>query len=204
MRYKLSFLIVSIATLFSAGKAEAREIFLNGLNMKNVHLVNQTFTGCTVKIDAKGNVHIKAPGVVLQAQGRVKNKPRKGDEADDKNAKDYFLVSYTNRPGKTQYDVEVFINGKFVRRIRSTAKQVTMKVTKLLKKGKNEILFVCKKNLRGKGRVSQSPMDYMRVVLGKGFETKGRLVIKTSEAEVKRTAAENKIVITVKRTVKVK
>lgn len=205
MRFKILFITLSALMIMAPKDVQARDIFVNGLNLKNVDLTNQLFTGCTVKIDAKGNVHIKVPGIELKAKDDASSGSGKKKQAvEDESAKEFYLVSFTNRPGATQYDVEVFINGKFVRRIRSTKKQVTMKVSNLLKKGKNEIIFVCKKNIGKGGRVSESPMDYMRVVLGKGFETKGRLVIKTSLAEVKRTAKETKEQITVKKTLTLK
>jgi hypothetical protein len=212
MRLKLAMFFVLAAGLLTASPAEAKKVYLNGLDLSEVYLVNQVFKNCTVRIDSKGNVHIKVPGVELKPSGEVKDKkprkPRKPRKAREDNAtvnaKDFYLVSFTNRPGATQYDIEVFINGKFVRRIRSKAKQVMMKVTKFFKKGKNEVMFVCRKKVGSKGRVSHSAQDYLRVVIGRGIESKGRLVLKTSEAEVKRTAAENKEQITDKDTVVVR
>lgn len=203
MRFKLSFLAFSFLFLFVSRVADGREVYINGVNMKNVELTNQVFKGCTVTIDDKGNIHIKAPGVVIQTSEDADKKTRTKVEDEDVDG-EFYLVSFTNRPGATQYDIEVFINGKFVRRIRSTTKQVSMKISHLLKKGKNEIMFVSRKNYGGKDRVSESSMDYMRVVLGKGVETKGRLIIRTSEAEVKRTAEETREKIIEKQTIVVK
>jgi hypothetical protein len=203
MRFKLTLtlaMVAGLATLAASSPAKGKKVFLNGLDLSQVYLVNQSFKNCTVKIDSKGNVHIKVPGVELKPSGEVKEKkkPREARKPDNTtaNAKDFYLVSFTNRPGAAQYDVEVYINGKFVRRIRSKARQVTMKVTKYFKKGKNEVMFVCRKKVGSKGRESQSAQDYLRVVIGRGVESKGRLVLKTSEAEVKRTAAEDKAQIT--------
>ncbi len=193
-RAKLSILAGMMIAAGFASQAQARKVYLNGVDLDGVYLVNITFKGCTVRVDAKGNIHITAPGYVIKPVGEpAPVKPRPSEQPGV--ATDYYLVSFTNRPGATQYDVEVFINGKFVRRIRSSDKQVVVKVTHLLKKGKNEILFVSRKNYGGKRRVSTSPVDYLRVVIGRGFMSKGRLVIKTAEAETRRTAAEDKPVI---------
>lgn len=204
-RLILSVMLVLGVTLTASDAlaAKRKKIFINGVNLSGVYLVNQTFKYCTVRIDSKGNVHITAPGVSLKTAGRVKTptpRPRRYIGV----ATDYYIVSYTNRPGATQYDMEVFINGKFVRRIRSSAKQVVMKVSHLLKRGKNEVLFVARKNYGGKARISDSPVDFVRVILGRGFMSRGRLVIKTSEAEMKRSAAEIKPVIYGKYIVKIR
>jgi hypothetical protein len=207
MRFKWFSLFVFSAALLCAPHAQAKKVFINGLDMSNVYLVNQLFKNCTVRVDSKGNFHIKVPGIELKASGKVNRNPtRKARKPDNtaRNARDYYIVSFTNRPGATQYNIEVYINGKFVRRIRSKARQVTMKVTKYLKKGKNEVMFVCRKKYGEKGRISRSAQDYLRVVLGRGVESKNRLVLKTSEAEVKRTAAESKTPITEKHTIMVK
>lgn len=188
-------------TLCASHARAAKKVFINGINLNTVQLVNQVFKRCTVRVDSKGNIHIHAPGVSLKT-GRTKTLPRPRKYIGI--ATDYYIVSYTNRRGATQYDMEVFINGKFVRRIRSSAKQVVMRVSHLLKRGKNEVLFVARKNYGGKGRISTSHVDFVRVILGRGFMSKGRLVIKTSEAEMKRTAAESKSVIYGKYVIKIR
>ncbi len=192
MRLLKSLLLFGVALTLSPA-AQAKKIYINGVDLDGVYLVNMTFKGCIVKLDAKGNVHITAPGYEIKPTNKpapIKTQPTAAGDA-----RDYYIVSFTNRPGATQYDVEVFLNGKFVRRIRHQEKQVVMNVTRYLKRGKNEVLFVARKNYGGKARASRSPLDYVRVVLGRGFLSKGRLVIKSVAAESKRTAAEDRPVI---------
>ena len=192
MRMLKTLLFVGLALTLSP-TAEAKKIYLNGVDLDGVYLVNMTFKGCIVKLDAKGNVHITAPGYEIKPTNQAA--PIKAQPKALGLAKDFYIVSFTNRKGATQYDVEVFLNGKFVRRIRHTEKQVVMNVTRYLKRGRNEVLFVARKNYGGKARASRSPLDYVRVVVGRGFLSKGRLVIKSVDAETKRTAAEDRPVI---------
>ena len=206
MNSKKRVLVGALLFLMTAPtSAWARKVFLNGVDLDGVYLVNVTFKNCIVRVDAKGNIHITAPGYEIKPVDEpAPANARRPPVASPGVATDYYLVSFTNRPGATQYDVEVFINGKFVRRIRSSDRQVVMRVTHLLKPGKNEILFVSRKNYGGGRRISTSPVDYLRVVIGRGFMSKGRLVIKTADAEVRRTAAEDKAVIYDKRIIVVK
>jgi len=192
MKHSIVLGLAAVAFL-AAGSARAKKVYLNGVDLDAVYLVNMNFKGCIVRLDAKGNVHITAPNYEIKPTGTPARAASRQTRVGV--ATDYYIVSFTNRPGATQYDVEIFINGKFVRRIRSSDKQVWMKVSHLLRRGRNEILFVSRKNYGGKGRISTSPVDYIRVVLGRGFLTHGRLVIKTADAETKRTAAETKSVI---------
>jgi hypothetical protein len=108
-------------------------------------------------------------------------------------------VSFFNKKGATQYDIEIFINGKMIRRIRARNEQVAIDITRYVRRGqKHEIIFVSRKNYGGRGRVSASIMDYFRVVIGSGFESHGQIVLRHSLLETRRTAAQTRSVITEK------
>lgn len=198
--------------------ASARQVFLNGVNLSSVDLPEITLKGCDVHVDAKGNIHITARGYKIQLDDKgnpgARPDPNVGagtgsGSGSDGNVKTigdpdshYYLVSFFNTKGATQYDIEVFINGQMIRRIRAHADQVAMDITRFVKRGqKNEIIFVSRKSLGVGGRKSTSEMDYFRVVLGSGFESKGQIVLKQSLLETRRTAAEIQPTHTEKHTV---
>ncbi|MDY0002370.1 MAG: hypothetical protein RBU30_13825 [Polyangia bacterium] len=196
----------------SAPLASARQVFLNGVNLSAVDLPEITLKGCDVHVDAKGNIHITARGYKIQVDDKGNPDARPAPDRpppSDSNIKTvgdadgrYYLVSFFNKKGATQYDIEVFINGQMIRRIRARSDQVAMEITRHVKRGqRNEIIFVARKNLAGTGRVSESEMDYFRVVVGSGFESKGQIVLKQSLLETRRTAAESQATHTEKHVV---
>ena len=77
--------------------------------------------------------------------------------------------------------------------------QVAIEITRHIKRGKkNEVIFVSRKNYGSRGRASASAMDYFRVVIGAGFESRGQIVLKHSLLESRRTAAQTRAVFTEK------
>lgn len=208
-----SLVVATLCLLAPTDRAEARKVYLNGVDLDSVELPAVLLKQCEVQVDAKGNIYITARGYKIQVDqpggggtaGPARPEPpRPGTDAvpsvgspDEK----YFLVSFFNKKGATQYDIEVFVNSQMIRRVRSYADQVSEDITRYIKRGqKNEIIFVARKNLGTEGRVSQSEMDFFRVVIGSGFESKGEIVLRRSIVEMKRTAAENQSVVTEKAT----
>lgn len=208
------FFLALCGLLVVAGpSASARQVFLNGVNLSSVELPEVNLKGCDVHIDARGNIHITARGYKIQVDDKAApttrpeparpsperlspERPGSGEgtartmgESDGR----YFLVSFFNRKGATQYDIEVFINGQMVQRIRARSDQVARDITRFIKRGqRNEVIFVARKAQGQGARISESPMDYFRVVLGSGFESKGQIVLKHSLLETRRTAAETR------------
>jgi len=158
--------------------------FLNGVNIDGV--ANQTFENCTVSIDDKGNVLITAKGYEIHA---VQPKPTtpKAPPPPPPVTKHYFLVADTE--GDSQYDVDVFINSVFVKRILSTDKQLTLEVSKYLVGGKNTVHFTAVKNLK-EGRKSIKPEHALKIHLGEGTQTPETIVLDQVLVEYIRTAAE--------------
>lgn len=217
VRSLLVILTLTVSTFLGAQDGWARHVFLNGVDLAGVDLPAVTLKACDVHIDAKGNIHITARGYKIQVDGASgkgsasphprANAPRPGSNSGSVSTIGsatgrYYLVSFFNNRGATQYDIEVFINGTLVRRIRAHAAQVAMDVTRFIKRGqRNEVIFVARKSLGTRGRISASSMDYFRVVLGSGFESKGQIVLKSSLLETRRTAAETRSAITEKHVV---
>lgn len=202
MKYLFGALV--LVGLFSvSAPAQARKVFLNGVDLSAVDLPAITLRGCVVHIDAKGTIHITAKGYKIQISGTTPARRSSNTSSVLKTMgtarSRYYLVSFFNKKGATQYDIEVFINGKMIRRIRARNDQVAIDITRHIKRGKkNEIIFVSRKNYGSRGRISASAMDYFRVVIGAGFESRGQIVLKHSLLETRRTAAQTKAVHTEK------
>lgn len=201
MKYLLGGLVL-VGLLALSSPAQARKVFLNGVNLKGVDLPAVTLKGCDVHVDAKGHIHITAKGYKIQVAGNSARRAASSGNSYKKMGSSrsrYYLVSFFNKKAATQYDVEVFINGKMIRRIRARNDQVAIEITRYIKRGKkNEVIFVSRKNYAGRGRTSASAMDYFRVVIGSGFESRGQIVLKHSLLETRRTAAQTRSVFTEK------
>jgi len=194
--------MVVIGMFAVATPAQARRVFLNGVDLNGVDLPAVSLKGCDVHIDAKGDIHITAKGYKIQVSGST---PARSPGASTNyktlgsRRSRYYLVSFFNKKAATQYDIEVFINGKMIRRIRARNDQVAIEITQHIRRGrKNEVIFVSRKNYGSRGRISASVMDYFRVVIGAGFESSGQIVLKHSLLETRRTAAQTRSAITEK------
>ncbi len=178
----LTLLFIALFTVALAAPATAA-VFLNGVNIDGVH--GQNFENCSVQIDDKGNVHITAKGYEIHA---VQAKQTPTPPPPPPVTKSYFLVAETPK-GDSQYDVDVFINSVFVKRILSTEKQLTLEVTKYMVLGKNIVHFTAVKNLK-EGRKSLMASDALTINIGEGTQTPKTIVLDSVLVEYVRTAAE--------------
>jgi hypothetical protein len=138
-----------------------------------------------VRIDTKGNVFISAKGVrVTPATGGG------APAAEGQAAKRYYLVTMQNRPGATQYKVDLFINGKWTRQVHSKNAQEISELTRHFKAGRNAVHLVATKDYGGGPRISASPADYFDVLIGEGNESGGRILLERRLVEFRRTADE--------------
>ena len=170
-------------------------LFLNGVNIDAVR--GQTFEKCrTVRVDERGDVHLDCPG--YQVEGTVGAPPAaaaRSPVAQPSSSlatvvtKHYWLVTEQNEQGAAQYDLDVFINSKWVRKIRAGEEQIVMEITKLLQPGTNKLLFAATKHLET-GRKSASPSAFLKVIIGEGESGAGNVMIDNPLLECKRTAAE--------------
>jgi hypothetical protein len=172
------------AVLLVAGQARAVEVFFNGVQVTG--LKSQSFEGCRVKFDADGNVHITAKGY----------KVKRLDQSAVDTSKDglnlpkrYFIYSKASREGYAQYDVDVYLNGKWIRKVRNTESQVVADITSKLRPGKNVVHFAATKSYGGKPRLSSSASDYIQVFIGEGNRGGGTVNITTTLASFKATAS---------------
>ena len=184
--------LLLLVGLLAPGMASAGAVYLNGANITGV--TNQTFKNCSVEIDAHGNVHIKAKGYAVRGAGGAapESAPPATLAVGGPVTKKYFLVTEKAAPGMSQYDIELFINGKWVRKFLDSEQHVVMEVSKYLQAGQNKIRFLAKKNLGAAGRRSTSPTHYFRVVIGQGDSGGRNVMITRKLVDYKRTALETK------------
>src|SRR5437764_15486943 len=106
MRY-----IPLLCSVLAAAPSFAGSIYLNGVKIDGV--TNQKFEKATVRIDEKGNVMIDAPGYrVQQVEGGTSDSP-----SGSVITRHYFLVTEQTAVGMTDYDVDIYVNGKYVRKL---------------------------------------------------------------------------------------
>jgi hypothetical protein len=185
---------------FVASAAILAAIFLNGANIDGVR--SQTFERCTaVRVDEKGDVHLDCPGYQVETPRDEKGAapaPQTGAPAIPLAAaslapaqlgKRYWLVTEQVDGGAAQYDVDVFVNSKWVRKVKSGEEQIVMEITKLLQPGQNKLLFAARKHLEA-GRRSSSAQAALRLIVGEGEAGNGKVMIDNPLLECKRTAAE--------------
>ena len=175
-----------MAWLTVAASAGAAEVYVNGVNVDG--LTNQSFEKVTVRLDEKGNVHIEAPGYTVR---RVTVAEPKEPPPTAIITQRYFLVTEQSSPGATDYDIDVFFNGQFIRTLASIEPQLVIDVTKELRPGKNSVLFRAKKHLDPGGRPSSvSKSDLFKVLIGEGGARNEQVVIDKQLITFTRGAAE--------------
>lgn len=182
-------LLLAIFTLGALPAPAEASVYLNGTNVDNA-VINAKMERCTVTFDGKGNVMISAPGYQVES---VQAPPPDGTAPITTAAlggtltKKYFVVSEQSMPGMTQYDIDLYVNSKWVRKFHSDDEQVVTDVTQFMHPGPNKVLFVAKKNVIGT-RKSFSPDATYRITLGEGEATGDKVVIDNPLVSFKRSA----------------
>lgn len=180
------FALFYVALLGTSPAAVAASVFLNGVNIDGV--TGQRFENCTVVIDQNGDVQIAADGYRVETAVPTSAAPA---TAGGPVTQRYFLVSETNAPGMAQYDIDIFVNATWVKRISHEDPQTVIELSRYLKQGKNLIHFTATKVL-GSARRSTSPQHYMRVIIGEGSMGGNNVMIENALVEYTRTAADMK------------
>ena len=172
--------------LGGASTARAASVYLNGVAVDG--LANQKFTGATVAFDAKGDVHITAPGIEVKTLTAGQPGAAATSPAAAKPTKHYFLVPQQSVLGMTGYDIDVFLNDTWVTRFRDAEQQNPIDVTKYLKVGSNKVIFTAHK-VKGP-RKSVSPAHTFTVMVGQGTAGGDQVIIEDPLLTFKRTAAQ--------------
>jgi hypothetical protein len=198
-----------------AAPSLAANVFINDVNIEG--MVNQRLENVTVEIDAKGDVHIVAKNIKVQqvdvppksmpptpapapapapvATTPTTTNPGSSAPARAANApvptRKYFLASEHVGPGMAQYDIDVFINGAWVRRVLHSEGQVVLDLTPYLQVGKNAVHLSAQKKV-GAERMSTSPMHKMTLHIGEGHGNGTQVSIDDVQIEYSRNASEVK------------
>lgn len=175
-------LVFTAAFLGVSAPALAKSVYLNNVNIDS--LTNQKFEGCTVEIDAKGNVFITAKGYKVEVQ-----QPQQPTQPPLAPKSRYWLVTEKSARGMDEWDIEVFINNTFVKKVGSKDEQIYLEVTKYFVAGQNSVMMVAKKRIEGE-RKSSSPAHYSRVIIGEGQMGKDTIVIEKQLIDYRRNASE--------------
>ena len=178
-------------------------IFMNGINIDGLR--GQSFEKCkAVKIDERGDVHLDCPAYQVEeaptaapaaqpAAARVGVStgavPAVATGPATAITKHYWLITQQTEKGAAQYDLDVWINSKWLRKLRAGEDQVVLDITKFLTPGQNKVIFGATKRIEG-GRKSASPAAYIKAIVGEGEAGGDKVMIDSVLVEVKRTAAE--------------
>jgi len=146
--------------LFTASLAVAQpRVFLNDVDITYVR--NQVFKDVDqISIDAEGNIIIHAPQYKISErtydgveEGKSTYVPPKGtqyptpQELEEKRCtlpndnKPTYLVANFNFPGLLGYNIDVYINGKFVKTISHEESQAAVDVSSFIHQGKNHVQY---------------------------------------------------------------
>jgi len=171
--------------------ATAGSIYLNGVNIDGV--TAQKFDKANVRIDEKGNVYIDAPGYAVKAvspgPGGSATSPAEGAAAAQVTRR-YWLVTEQSVPGMTEYDIDVYVNSKWIRKLKNNEEQIVTEITKSLQPGKNAVLLTAHKVAQG-SRKSVSAEHLFQVIIGEGNVGGDNVMIDNPLVRFKVTAADN-------------
>ena len=169
--------------------ALAGGLYLNGVNIDGV--TNQRFEKATVKIDEKGNVFIDAPGYAVKSVegGKGGQAGSSNDDGPGRLTKRYWLVTEQTVPGMTEFDIDLYVNSRWVRKLKNNDEQIVTEVTKYLTPGKNTVLLTAKKVAPG-NRKSFSPEHVFRVIIGEGNVGGDNVMIDNPLVKFERNASE--------------
>jgi hypothetical protein len=164
--------------------------YLNGVNIDGLR--SQSFEKCkSVRVDERGDLHLDCPGYEVQAQApsAVPPPPVAAGSLVPPPAtisKHYWLVSEEKEGA--QYDLDVFVNSKWVRKVKAGEPQIVLEITKFLQPGQNKVLFAATK--RPEPRKPASPASFVKITVGEGEAGGNTVMIDNPLVECKRTAAE--------------
>jgi hypothetical protein len=190
--------ITGALLLASPASGAGPALSLNGVPIDGV--VNQRFENVTVVIDERGNVNIVARGYAVSRPeadpapappppAAQSPRPPAAGEARPFGTltRRYYLVARQTEPGITEYDVSVFLNGRWVREVRSDGDGQPFEVTRFLQPGPNKVTLVATKRLAGAVRRSSSRDQTLKVLIGEGGEAGS---LESPLVSMTRTAAE--------------
>jgi len=167
----------------------AADVYVNGVNVDG--LTNHTFEKVTVRLDEKGNVQIEAPGYSVKKVTLSGDKVEQGNKLEGTITQKYFLVTEQSPQGMTEYEVDLFLNGKFLRTLKSSDDQLVTEVTRQLKPGKNQVIVQAKKRYGDPASPRSSSRSHVfRVIIGEGNTNQDQVTIEKQLMTFTRTGAD--------------
>lgn len=179
--------VAACIALLVSGAALAGSVYLNGTKIDGV--TGQKFDKVNVRIDDKGDIHIDAPGYqVRTVEGGS------GPSTAPSNvpaSRKYFLIAEQTKAGMAEYDIDVYVNSKFVRSVKSDEEAVLAEdISKFVVMGKNTVLFSAHKRIAGAARKSMSPSHQLKLLVGEGNVGGNKVMVDTQLVKFQRTAAD--------------
>jgi hypothetical protein len=204
--------LLAAAVACAAAPASAA-VYLNGINIDGV--TGQRFDNCTVTIDDRGNVRIEAKGYAVKIDGSDAPPPTGTQGTGQRTApppvstgtpttgygspttgtlpgrlsRRYFLVAEQSVEGGTQYEIDVFVNAQWIRKIQGTDGALPIEVTKYFRPGQNRVFLAAKKAIIGDRRYYTRDV-WMKVVIGEGNVGGDHVMIDAPLVVMSRTAAD--------------
>jgi hypothetical protein len=178
--------------------AIAKSVYLNNIRIDGVEgLRNLKLEKVAVRFDEKGDIFIDAPGYQIKMLEPGAASPASQSTASDteervpnaKLTRRYFLVTEQSAPGMTEFDIDVFVNSKWIRKLGNADEQLYTEITRHLVAGKNTVLLNARKISSG-ARKSYSPEHVFRVIIGEGNTGGNHVMIDRPLVDFKRTAAD--------------
>jgi hypothetical protein len=189
----------------SPAVARAGTLYINGVRvdgLSNVKLHNVDF-----EIDDKGDLHVTAKGYTVNvaetnppkpappartsagantnAEGSANANPRSSVRASVPAPRYVLSMSESGDP---QWDVDLYVNGQFVRRFQSGQAPGPIDVTRLIKPGDNAIRF---RAVKQEGQVrSVQPSEYLQITVDAETQLATGAHEHTRIYSYRRTAAE--------------
>lgn len=176
--------------------ASAAQLVVNGVPIGKVDLSVQGLEGvkfekCSwVKVEQNGDVQVECPGYDLKAAQPAAQAETTEAVAGDRITKRYWLVTEQKERGATGYDIDLYVNSKWIKRFKNDDDTVVLELTKHLVPGKNRIIFASTKRA-GDSPASVSPNVFYRVVIGEGEIGGGNVLIDNALIDFRRTASES-------------
>jgi len=159
--------LVGAVALASGGVARAGDLYVNGVRADG--LADFEFTDVTVRIDREGNVWIDAPTYRVEVNGETAAAP---DLSTPVPAARYWLVTEDN--GSKGLTIDVVVNGRVVRKLRSGEPQAILDVGEYLQRGTNTVIINAVQSRNASGGI-------FYVYVGEGSNESGTLMLDKPE-----------------------
>jgi hypothetical protein len=196
-------LLIAVCAPLSAFGAQ---LLVNGVPIGKVDLSvkgleNFTFEKCNnVKVEANGDVKVDCPGYDLKPSAEAaaaaaagtneppKTGPAPAPENLGKLAKRYWLVASQTQVGATQFDIDLYINKKWVRRFKNGDSTAVVEITKNLAPGDNQIIFAATKS--SEPRKFTGADAVYKIIIGEGDIAGANLRLDKVVIQYEKTAAD--------------